>query len=116
MDHFIQGRSFACCSLLKLTKLLSEFERAAVAERLAYERQLGGRSKYAPYIDVLPRLDDDRLLSLPRFWDSKRLDLVTDGGQLLRRMKNDERKDIGKMTILRNTQDVVRITSPHSLD
>ena len=85
--------------LFKLSTLRRKIELAAVAERLAYERQLGEKSKYAPYIDVLPTLDDDRLLSLPRFWDSRRLDLVTDGGQLLRRMKNDERKDIGKIRL-----------------
>jgi hypothetical protein len=95
--------------------LLSKIELAAVADRLAYERQLGEKSKYASYIDVLPTLKDDRLLSLPRFWDSKRLDLVTDGGQLLRRMKNDERKDIGKMIIFRNTKEVVRISFPQFL-
>eukprot|EP00581_Thalassiosira_minuscula_P015263 CAMPEP_0183717774 /NCGR_PEP_ID=MMETSP0737-20130205/11270_1 /TAXON_ID=385413 /ORGANISM="Thalassiosira miniscula, Strain CCMP1093" /LENGTH=351 /DNA_ID=CAMNT_0025947251 /DNA_START=66 /DNA_END=1121 /DNA_ORIENTATION=+ len=70
----------------------------SLAERLAYEKDLGSKSKYAPYIDVLPTLegDDERpsLLSLPRFWDSNRLDAVTDGGQLLAKMKNDERKDL----------------------
>mmetsp|Transcript_26289 Transcript_26289/g.55899 ORF Transcript_26289/g.55899 Transcript_26289/m.55899 type:complete len:352 (-) Transcript_26289:881-1936(-) len=70
----------------------------SLAERLAYERDLGSKSKYAPYINVLPTLegDDERpsLLSLPRFWDSKRLEKVTDGGLLEAKMKNDERKDI----------------------
>jgi len=71
----------------------------SLAERLAYERKKGSDSKYAPYIDVLPTLEDDgsgspSLLSLPRFWDAKRLEKVTDGGQLEARMANDERKDL----------------------
>ena len=73
----------------------------SLAERLAYERDLGATSKFAPYIDVLPTLEGDdehpSLLSLPRFWDSKRLEKVTDGGQLEGKMMNDERKDIGKI-------------------
>lgn len=73
----------------------------SLAERLAHERDLGSKSKYAPYIDVLPTLegDDERpsLQSLPRFWSPKRLEMITDGGQLEARMKKDERKDIGKI-------------------
>ena len=38
-----------------------------VAEALAYERKRGEKSKYAPYINVLPTLEDDNLLALPRF-------------------------------------------------
>lgn len=67
-----------------------------LAERLAYERGKGDKSRFAPYIDVLPTLEDDNLLALPRFWDAKRLDKVMDGGQLDARMTNDERKDIGE--------------------
>ena len=72
----------------------------SLAERLAYERKKEGASRFAPYIDVLPTLDEDAgspsLLSLPRFWDTKRLEKVTDGGQLEARMTNDDRKSIGK--------------------
>ena len=77
----------------------------SLAERLAYERDKGHNSRFAPYIDVLPTLykddDDDSnerpsLLSLPRFWSAKRLEKITDGGQLEARMQNDERKDVGK--------------------
>ena len=64
----------------------------ALAERLAYERVAGAKSKYAPYIDVLPTLEGDAerpsLRSLPRFWDQRRLETVTDGGQLEARMTN----------------------------
>ena len=67
-----------------------------VAEALAYERKRGERSKYVPYINVLPTLEDDNLLALPRFWNEKRLDMVTDGGQLEARLLKDERKDIGE--------------------
>lgn len=69
---------------------------AEVAERLAHERKRGEKSKYAPYIDVLPTLEDDSLLALPRFWKGKRLDLVTDGGQLDARMRKDDIQDIGQ--------------------
>ncbi len=70
-----------------------------LAERLAYERDKGQDSRFAPYIDVLPTLDESddgrpSLRALPRFWDVQRLDKVTDGGQLEARMANDERKDI----------------------
>lgn len=76
----------------------------SLAERLAHERDLGSKSKYAPYVDVLPTLDGDdpekpSLLSLPRFWDGKRLDKVTDGGQLEARMRNDERKDLDQWAL-----------------
>mmetsp|Transcript_10159 Transcript_10159/g.21399 ORF Transcript_10159/g.21399 Transcript_10159/m.21399 type:complete len:351 (-) Transcript_10159:1331-2383(-) len=70
----------------------------SLAERLAHERDLGAKSKYAPYIDVLPTLDGDderpSLRSLPRFWDSNRLEKVSDGGRLEAKMMNDERKDL----------------------
>ena len=72
------------------------YSKTEVAEALAYERKRGEKSKYAPYIDVLPTLDDDNLLALPRFWKDGRLDKVTDGGQLMARMLRDERKDIGE--------------------
>ena len=39
------------------------------------------------------------MLSLPRFWDDKRREKVSDGGQLEARMKNDERKDISKILL-----------------
>lgn len=75
----------------------------SLAERLAYEKSLGSESKYAPYIDVLPTLegDDERpsLSSLPRFWNGRRLDLVTDGGQLDARMTSDERKNLGELYV-----------------
>lgn len=71
-----------------------------LAERLAYERSLDSKSDYAPYIDVLPTLEGDSYLtSLPRFWESKRLERVADGGQLERRMMNDERKDLDQWAL-----------------
>jgi hypothetical protein len=64
-----------------------------LAERLAHERSLGPNSDYAPYLDVLPTLEDG-LENLPRFWSSERLDSVTDGGLLLKRLASDEQKDL----------------------
>jgi hypothetical protein len=79
----------------------------SLAERLAYERNKGQQSRFAPYIDVLPTLNKDdgpdgrpSLLSLPRFWSTKRLEMITDGGQLKARIQNDERKDIGKRMVV----------------
>lgn len=72
----------------------------SLAERLSYERSKGAESRFAPYIDVLPTLNDDEsspsLLSLPRFWDTKRLEKITyvDGGQLEERMLNDKSDDL----------------------
>jgi len=71
-----------------------------LAERLAYERNVESKSDYAPYINVLPTLEGNSYLaSLPRFWDSKRLERVSDGGQLERRMMNDERKDLDQWAL-----------------
>ena len=73
----------------------------SLAERLAYERDLGAASRYAPYIEALPTLDggDGRpaLRQLPRFWDPSRLETVADGGQLAAKLKRDECKDVGEM-------------------
>jgi hypothetical protein len=77
-----------------------------LSERLAYEKKLQSKSDYAPYIDVLPTLErngDSRissyLASLPRFWESKRLEKVADGGQLERRMLKDERRDLDQWAL-----------------
>ena len=72
-----------------------------LAERLAYERDLESKSEFQPYIDVLPTLDGDNsyLTTLPRFWESKRLERVADSGQLERRMVNDERKDLDQWAL-----------------
>ena len=70
-----------------------------LAERLAYERSLESVSEFAPYIDVLPKLEGSYLKSLPRFWEPKRLESVTDGGQLERRMINDDRKDLDQWAL-----------------
>jgi len=65
----------------------------SLAERLSYERNKEAASIWAPYINVLPKLDDFRS-TLPRFWDTKRLETITDGGQLEARMIKDDRKGI----------------------
>jgi len=73
-----------------------------LAERLAYERKLESKSEFAPYMDVLPTLeggDNPYLATLPRFWESKRLERVADSGQLERRMMNDARKDLDQWAL-----------------
>lgn len=73
-----------------------------LSQKLANERDLGEDSFYAPYINVLPSLkmldddDDGPLTSMPRFWSRERIDLVSnaDGGQIERKLKEDERKDL----------------------
>jgi len=42
----------------------------SLAERLKYEKDKGEESNYAPYINVLPTLEDENLLALPRFWNT----------------------------------------------
>jgi hypothetical protein len=62
----------------------------ALAERLIHEKSLGEDSKYAPWLDMFPSLDDFQ--GMPRFWAPERLELVQkfDGGQLADRMKFDQ--------------------------
>lgn len=60
----------------------------ALAERLAHEKRLGQNSKHAPYIDILPKLDT--LSNLPRFWSPSRQELVTDGGQMVKRITKEQ--------------------------
>jgi hypothetical protein len=63
----------------------------ALAERLIFEKSLGSDSKFAPFIDMFPSLQD--LKDMPRFWDLSRLEKVMDGGQLKQRIKYSESKD-----------------------
>eukprot|EP00551_Chaetoceros_affinis_P013454 CAMPEP_0203686884 /NCGR_PEP_ID=MMETSP0090-20130426/49294_1 /ASSEMBLY_ACC=CAM_ASM_001088 /TAXON_ID=426623 /ORGANISM="Chaetoceros affinis, Strain CCMP159" /LENGTH=314 /DNA_ID=CAMNT_0050556129 /DNA_START=92 /DNA_END=1036 /DNA_ORIENTATION=- len=73
-----------------------------LSHKLAKERDLGCDSYYAPYIDVLPPLEskDGRyigpLSSMPRFWNTERIEFVSaaDGGQMERKLNEDERKDL----------------------
>jgi hypothetical protein len=61
-----------------------------VADKLSYEKSLGGNSKYAPWIDVLPPLADFQ--DMPRFWVDERRQFLQqfDGGQLEARMALDQ--------------------------
>jgi len=70
----------------------------ALAEILAHERSLGVKSQFAPYIDMLPTIDG-QLSSMPCFWDPKRLELVTDGGQLEKKIMRDERKELDQWAL-----------------
>lgn len=109
LSHRIDGRFMVCRESVSdgedlvrvpISACITADTLESLAERLAYERKKEGASKFAPYIDVLPTLDKESgmpsLLSLPRFWDTKRLEGITDGGQLEARMLNDDRKGIGK--------------------
>jgi hypothetical protein len=62
----------------------------ALAERLIHEKSLGEDSKYAPWLEMFPSLNDFQ--GMPRFWAPERLELVqkSDGGQLADRMKFDQ--------------------------
>mmetsp|Transcript_39652 Transcript_39652/g.81503 ORF Transcript_39652/g.81503 Transcript_39652/m.81503 type:complete len:334 (-) Transcript_39652:718-1719(-) len=68
--------------------------KEALAERLAHERSIGSKSKYGPYLDVLPDLES--FSNFPRFWTPKRRDFVFDydGGEVERRVATDERKEL----------------------
>jgi hypothetical protein len=61
-----------------------------VADKLSYEKSLGGNSKYAPWIDVLPPLSNFQ--DMPRFWGEERRQFLQqfDGGQLEARMALDQ--------------------------
>lgn len=65
----------------------------SLADRLAFEKSLGDDSEFAPFIDLYPSLEDLEDV-MPRFWSPSRLDKVTDGGQLQRRIKESEREGI----------------------
>jgi|Transcript_16744 hypothetical protein len=84
---------------IPLSSCITADNLESLAERLAYERELGSKSKFTAYINVLPTLESKSLLELPRFWKGSRLDLVTDGGQLEARMSKDERKDLDQWAL-----------------
>jgi len=67
----------------------------SLADRLAAERNLGEDSDYAPYLDVLPPLEYFRS-TMPRFWSDDRMEMITaaDGGQVLRKTREDARPDL----------------------
>ena len=77
-----------------LSACIIESTKEALAERLAHERSIGSKSKYAPYLDVLPGLDS--FADFPRFWAHERRDLVFDydGGEVERRIATDERNGL----------------------
>ena len=73
-----------------LASCLTAENLEALAERLKYESDAGARSKFEPYINMLPSFE--QLHVLPRFWEGNLVETVTDGGQLesrIRRDKND---------------------------
>jgi hypothetical protein len=61
----------------------------SLVEKLKYEKALGDRSDYAPWLSLFPTLDDFQ--GMPRFWSPDRRDFVRkyDGGQLEARMDID---------------------------
>ena len=64
----------------------------ALAERLKYESDAGARSKFEPYINMLPSFEELRVL--PRFWEGNLVETVTDGGQLERRIRRDKNDNL----------------------
>lgn len=114
LSHRVEGRFTTCkrdispgddLLSIPLSSCLKSDSLENLAEKLAHEKNRGSKSKFAPYIAVLPTLEGDEasgrpaLSHLPRFWKGKRLDLVLDGGQLDARMRRDERPDIGKVSV-----------------
>mmetsp|Transcript_8880 Transcript_8880/g.19078 ORF Transcript_8880/g.19078 Transcript_8880/m.19078 type:complete len:346 (-) Transcript_8880:7-1044(-) len=71
-----------------LASCLTAENLEALAERLKYERDAGARSKFEPYIKMLPSFE--QLKVLPRFWDDNLVATVTDGGQLESRIIRDK--------------------------
>jgi hypothetical protein len=61
-----------------------------LVEKLKYEKKLGDKSDFAPWLDLFPTLQDFQ--DMPRFWSPERLDFVKqyDGGQLDARMEMDK--------------------------
>lgn len=61
-----------------------------LVEKLKYEKNLGEKSDYAPWLELFPTLDDFQ--DMPRFWSPERLEFVKryDGGQLDARMEIDK--------------------------
>jgi len=61
-----------------------------LVEKLKYEKSLGETSLLAPWLNLLPTLDDFK--DMPRFWENDRLDFVKkfDGGQLKARLEIDQ--------------------------
>jgi hypothetical protein len=70
-----------------LTACLTGESLEVVADKLLFEKEKGDRSTFAPYFDMLPTLKDFQ--SMPRFWTPERLESVSDGGELKRRMAKD---------------------------
>lgn len=61
-----------------------------LVEKLQYEKSKGGDSKYGPWLELFPTLED--FSGMPRFWDDQRRDFVRqyDSGQLEARMELDQ--------------------------
>lgn len=77
---------------IPLTACLTGDTAEELANKLAFEKSIGVTSKYEPYINVLPKLD--QLQGLPRFWNTLRLESVTDGGRLLETMAAQARPEV----------------------
>jgi hypothetical protein len=68
------------------TCLVAE-DSETLVDRLHFELKLGDTSDYAPYLDTFPRIEN--LNHMPRFWSERRMELLTDGGQLERALEAD---------------------------
>jgi hypothetical protein len=61
-----------------------------LVEKLKYEKALGDKSSYAPWLDLFPTLEE--IQGMPRFWTQERRDFVQkyDCGRLEARMEMDQ--------------------------
>lgn len=68
--------------------------------KLAEERDMGDESKFAPYINVLPKLgktdeEESSLQSMARFWSNEKMEKISDfdGGQIYYKVELDKQKN-----------------------
>ena len=75
-----------------LEACLKDDTEEGLADKLLLEHSLGEKSKLKPFLDMLPPPQSSSIQNLPRFWDADRMESVTDSGQLLKRLMDDEER------------------------
>lgn len=81
-----------CLVQVPLESCLTGKTQEEIADKLIFEKSLGAKSRYAPYLDVLPKLED--MSSMPLFWDERRLSTVADGGQLEQMLSQNKMEEV----------------------